>query len=444
MQTQDKTKKSNYSKASEFILKKSEVYFGDFFTCLDAKIDNRLVKTFYKLFIAIIIFREKSKGLILSELGAYIIRPDKAPAGTKRISNLLRSSKWGAKIIDDFLFSKTQKRLKEFKDKNLRALFLWDDSRLEKPESWFSEGLCSVSSSKAKRLMKIKRGFYNPPSNRVCVPGYQWTGILVSALGQIPSVCQMSWWTTRGKFKEQGTNIMYRMLKKCHQQFGRLVTHVLDRGYANARTLEWMFYFDQDFIVRWKSNHNLVTVQGVTKKTHLISRSYRAKSSRLVWDKERKKQKRVTIAFAKVFHPEFPDNELFIVIVRDKNNYNSPMYLLTSIKIETKQQAWEICFSYFHRWNIEQAFRFAKSELGMESARLWFFENRLKLLGIVTLVYDFMLSLIRNWRAWVGQFFRNWGHRTGNRYRKAAIPIYRLRAALALCLLFHFATQNSG
>ena len=31
-----------------------------------------------------------------------------------------------------------------------------------------------------------------------------------------------------------------------------------------------------------------------------------------------------------------------------------------------------MCHSYMHRWNIEQAFRVGKAELGMESPRLWF------------------------------------------------------------------------
>ncbi|WP_157634777.1 hypothetical protein [Spirosoma panaciterrae] len=61
------------------------------------------------------------------------------------------------------------------------------------------EGLCSVESSKGKRLTKIKKGFFKPPSARICVPGFQWTGVLVSALGEVPSVVQMSWWGTRSK-----------------------------------------------------------------------------------------------------------------------------------------------------------------------------------------------------------------------------------------------------
>ena len=164
----------------------------------------------------------------------------------------------------------------------------------------------------------------------------------------------------------------------------------------------WLIKFRQDFLIRWKKNHLLAHSLKGTKKTHLLARSFKAFAYKTVWDKERKKSKRISIAWTAVQHLDHPDNQLFIVIVRDKHNYNSPMYLITSLTIENAKDAWEICFSYMHRWSIEQAFRFGKSELAMESPRLWFWHNRLKLMAIVTLVYDFLLKLLRQWKAWVG------------------------------------------
>jgi len=429
-------------KASDFLLKKSENYIKSFRNDLSKRLDKRLVRTFFDLFLVLLMFRNSKISLLLSELGGYICGFAHAPAGTKRLSNLLRSKKWSSELIDNFFFSRSKDRANDLKMKGKRPLFLWDDSRIEKPESWFSEGLCSVYSSKGKRLTKIKRGFYRPPASRICVPGFKWTGILLSSLGGIPSVCQMSWWTTRGKHKEHGTNIIYRLLKKIHLNIGRLGLHVLDRGYANAQMVEWMIHFKQDFLIRWKQNHLLIHEEKGKKKTHLLSRSFKGKKNKLVWDKERKQQKRVTITWVPVKHPDFTDNQLYLIIIRDKHNHVSPMYLLTNLNITNAKMAWEMLHSYMHRWNIEQTFRFCKSELGIESPRLWFWENRLKLLGIVMLVYDFMLSLLRNWKAWTIIFVRNWNHRTGNRYKNASIPVYRLRAAIANCLLFAF-VQNS-
>lgn len=54
-------------------------------------------------------------------------------------------------------------------------LAIWDESVLEKAESLQLEGLCAVRSSKARRLKRIKLGFFNPPGGRpIFVPGYHW------------------------------------------------------------------------------------------------------------------------------------------------------------------------------------------------------------------------------------------------------------------------------
>lgn len=436
--------KSSKSRLSHLLLHKLDLYLADVQLSLDSVLDKRLVRTFYDLIVAILLHRHNSMGLLISELGGYICGFAHAPAGTKRISNLLRSKKWTSTIIDNFLFSQTRKRLESLVKQGKRPLMLWDDSRLEKAESWFLEGLCSVESSKAKRLTRIKKGYYSPPSKRICVPGYHWTSTLLSALGESVSVCQMSWWTTRGKYKEYGRNIMFRMLEKLQKQVGKGILHVLDRGYANEWTIEWFTNFEQDFLVRWKKNHLLIHSTKGKKQTHLLARSFKARSKKIALDSQRKILKSISIAWAQVQHPSFEDINLSLVIVRDTKNYQSPLYLLTSLPVESAKDAWEICHSYMHRWNIEQAFRFAKTELAIESPRLWFFENTLKLLAIVTLIYDFLMKLIRNWPSIIKIIINQFAHRTGNRCQNALTPIYRLRTAIQNMLWCYFAQQNSG
>lgn len=431
------------NKASEFLLTQIGVYTHDLRAELDTVLDKRLVRTFFDLFTVILMFRDRKMGLLLSELGGYICGFAHAPAGTKRISNLLRSKKWSSQIIDHFFFDRSRTRIEQIQSAGKRPLLLWDDSRVEKHESWVAEGLCSVWSSKSKRLTRIRRGFYNPPSTRICVPGFKWTGVLLSHLGGVPSVCKMEWWTTRGKFKEDPDNIIYYLLQKIHQQISTPLTHVLDRGYANEKMLSYLFKFEQDFIIRWKKNHLLKHQQKGTKKTHLLARSFRAKAYKWVGDKQRKTQKRISIAWARVEHPQFPEQQLYLVIARDKNTYHSPMYILTSLPIQKPADAWEILASYIHRWEVEQGFRFLKAEMGLESPRLWLWENRLKLMAIVTLVYDFLLKLLTNWKSLIQPLLRKWCHRTGQRHRKASIPLYRLRIALSNCL-YHIWFQFSG
>jgi hypothetical protein len=111
--------------------------------------------------------RSRSTGLYLSELGSYILSPAKAPAGTKRIPNLLRSPKWEEQNSTHYPALQAQlycQRLQAVK-KEL-SLLLWDESVQEKAESLRSEGLCAVHSSKAKRLLRIKKGYYDPPTRQ--------------------------------------------------------------------------------------------------------------------------------------------------------------------------------------------------------------------------------------------------------------------------------------
>ena len=67
-----------------------------------------------------------------------------------------------------------------------------------------------------------------------------------------------------------------------------------------------------------------------------------------------------------------------------------------------------------------------------ESPRLWSFENRLKLLGIVTLVYAFLLHLLNSaYSDLVQSVLRFKCHRTGKRCREVLAPLYRLRWAIS-------------
>ncbi len=124
-------------------------------------------------------FRDRRMGLLISELGGYLCGHSKAPAGTKRISNLLRSKKWSSSMIDDHFFERSVERVASMVANKKRPLLLWDDSRVEKHESWVCEGLCSVWSSKAKRLTRIRPAYFSPPKQRICVPGFKWTGVFL-------------------------------------------------------------------------------------------------------------------------------------------------------------------------------------------------------------------------------------------------------------------------
>ncbi|GER88333.1 hypothetical protein KDW_24950 [Dictyobacter vulcani] len=117
---------------------------------VDTRIDKRLVRTLLQTVVVILTFRDRVNGLLLSEMGGYLDTPDKAPAGTKRLSRLLHCSKWSAELIRSYLWHRATQRLATWKQAGMDALALWDESAWEKPESIASDDLGPVRSSKAR------------------------------------------------------------------------------------------------------------------------------------------------------------------------------------------------------------------------------------------------------------------------------------------------------
>ena len=139
---------------------------------------------------------------------------------------------------------------------------------------------------------------------------------------------------------------------------------------------------------------------------------------------------------APVRHPKL-DGEFWLVVSRPGKG-RAPWYLLTTETIETTDDAWRVVMAYARRWQVEMCCRACKTDLAMKSPRLWFWENRLKLLPMVSLVYAFLLSLLEpGLGPLIRELLRHWCHRTGERYRQAAIPLSRLRAALSALWLTH-------
>jgi hypothetical protein len=113
---------------------------------LDALLDLRLVQTFLATLHVLLELRHRNNGLLLSELGAYLASPDHAPAGTKRLSNLLHSSTWASQFIENFLWQQANERLVTLEQAEEEALLMWDESVIEKSESIALKGLCAVRS----------------------------------------------------------------------------------------------------------------------------------------------------------------------------------------------------------------------------------------------------------------------------------------------------------
>jgi hypothetical protein len=400
---------------------------------LDKLLDKRLVRTFLATIQVIITFRDRANGLLLSELGAYLETPEKAPAGTKRLSNLLHSCKWTAWLIARFLWQRASQQLEEWTQAGEEGLVIWDESVWEKPESQQLEGLCAVRSSKAKRLTHYKPGYYSPPQKPICVPGLQWIGLLLigrSVQQGPPLLAAMRWWSARGAHASFKRDEEAKLLLTCAAQWGRQVVHIFDQGFAGALWLGLLLALSLRFVLRWRKDYQLLDAQGNKRKAWHIARGKRGSGERLIWDSRRSRWVQASVLVLPVRHPDHPDMALSLVVCRSAGRL--PWYLLTNEVVTNEEEAWQVVFAYVRRWHIEQTWRYDKSELAFQSPRLWHWQEREKLLLMATLAYAFLLTLLAPRYALLCLWLlRSFCHRTGWHLREVKAPLYRLRSALS-------------
>ena len=406
-------------------------------TQLNQGLDRRLVCTFLQTILVLLAHRHRNQGLVLSELGGYLASPRHAPAGTKRLSRLLRSRRWDSTIIARFLWNEAGKQVNQVSAAGSTPLLVWDESVLEKPESLHLEGLGPVRSTKAARLKRIKPGYFNPPGGRpIFVPGFHWLMVTVLGPSGPPTLANLSWWTTRGQKATERRTVENRMLSETSRRWGQAVIHVWDRGFAGKPWLTMAFVHAVRFVMRWPKHYGLVDEQLRERKAWQISRGKRSWGKRLLYDARRRCHRKVGIIALPVFDPQH-GQPLTLVVARPGSG-REPWYLLTNEPVRNEEEAWRIVFAYARRWQVETMFRYSKSELAFESVRVQRWEPRQKLLLMATLVHAFLLTLLRpHYLPLTTRLLRHWCHRTGKRSRETPTPLYRLRMALSFLLLTH-------
>jgi hypothetical protein len=434
---------------------------------------------------ALVRHRDRPQALLLSELGAQLAGPQHAPAGTKRLANLLHSDRWQAAAIDEYLPTRGHERVlaEAARVPEGRALCILDGSVLAKPESTRAEGLMPVRSSKARRLARprprLGKGYCRgKPGGPIVVPGFQWLGGLVTgwaAQVERRPVALGAWhWYSKPDQatvadgdprqdeqpsqqaaipRQRAGEAQQAVLGRVVQAWGadRLLP-VWDRGLSGANWLGAVLDRRWHFVVRWKKGNRLrpadaPSVGDPTAPPHRRDRdgvaAWRLTAGLRAWGERRVPNPRhphqpITVRFAarpvRLLHRDDP---LWLVVARlDKggrrrSSDSEPWRLLTTEPVETAEQCWRIVEAYAARWQIEQLLRFGKSELGVESVRVRDGAARHKLLALVGLAYAFLGELLGDCTGRLLPRVLRWAHRTGRQAHSAWRSLYRLRAGLA-------------
>jgi hypothetical protein len=440
---------------------------------LDTHLDLRLVRTVANTVTAVISHRCPSVSLLLSELGAFITSPEHAPAGTKRLSNLLHSPNWEAEAIDVYLLAQAKRRVeKELAESpGKRVLCILDGSVVEKPESsGGGEGIAPVRSSKAGRLArprpKMGKGYFKgKPGGPIVVPGFRWVGVILTRLASVyerHSLTLGAWhWYTKPfldefqadnvpqqKDEEAYLDILEKVVAACGKDN---LLHVWDRGMSGAPWLGKILDKKWHFVVRWKKGNKL-RPEGVASignpqasyrqrkdegKVAWKLTKLRAKWQRKIVNPRNPKQLITVSFFARRVYLLNRDDPLWLVTVRlgkdtkKRRGGSEPWRLLTNEAAETEEDCWRIVQAYAARWQVEQMLRYGKSELGIESIRVKEWEARRKLLALVSLAYAFLIYILGNSTGILVNQIISWIPRTGRQAKEAWRHLYRLRLSLS-------------
>ena len=252
---------------------------------LDAHLDCRLVRTLAQSVVALVAHRHRPAALLLSELGAYLAGPEHAPAGTKRLANLLHSPRWQAAEIGAYLreHGGAQVAAAAAQVPEGRALCILDGSVLEKAREC-AEPQGSPRSAQGpprrggcggpapSRGPATIRGRHGPADGDV--PGWRWMAALVTAWG-LPSAAHpltlgaWHWYakplapdcpvaTATAGVHQTDREAERPVLEDGDRRLGRrpaaprLGPRILRRGLAGRGARA-----DWHFVVRWKKGNHL-------------------------------------------------------------------------------------------------------------------------------------------------------------------------------------------
>ena len=225
-----------------------------------------------------------------------------------------------------------------------------------------------VRSSKAARLSRISRATFGPPARPVFVPGLHWLGLIVLGPSGPPPLAAWRWWTSRGP--HAATIAGNRPLAAPGgADWRRQVIHLFDRGFAGAPGWADLSGPLVRFVLRWPKRLLLRTLDGQQRPAWQAARGQRSWGDVRVVGRAPAHLAAGGRAGGGGAPPGLPGPGVMAGGRRRRGQ--EPWYLLTNEAVDRAEAAWAVVRAYARRWQIEQTWRYCKSELGFESVRVW-------------------------------------------------------------------------
>lgn len=179
---------------------------------------------------------------------------------------------------------------------------------------------------------------------------------------------------------------------------------VADRGFDGLEQYETWFSLQAHFVVRQRGDRFIVTAEGVTLRQRDFVERLRQR-----WSCEGRSD---ALVFDRVYLPTHCEPLHLVASWRPGDE--APLILLTTLVVETRQQARQVLGYYKKRWVCEEVAQFLKMRVGFERFRVRRYESLQRLailamfaMGFLTWILLRSADLTKRLFSWTSRFRRD-------------------------------------
>ena len=310
----------------------------------------------------------KSQSVLLTEIARNSINDVSIKKSSERLSRQL--GKFDSEKLEKNRMDLTTEILPEHK------LFLVDDSEVVKPCAKKMEFLEYVRDGSDDGKLK---------------PGYHLSEIVAVDKNRQPvSVFSRLYSVAETRFESANT-VTQQAISKVVKTIGNGL-FVFDRGYDDAKLFEFLEKKKQKYIIRATSKRDVLCKNGVFNIEN-VARSLKGKFSFQIKFQSGLKEN-LKASYTQIRLPKMPTTPLNMVVVYGFSKEESkPFYVLTNLKINSKEECINVVRAYLYRWKIEEYFKFKKQAYDFEKMRLQSIKALKNLNLFLTTVITFLAIL---------------------------------------------------
>ena len=227
-----------------------------------------------------------------------------------------------------------------------------DDSDVVKPDGY-----------KFEALGIVRDGSESTPAKNVYKKGYHITEACVLTAGNHPVSIFSKVHSSAEKDYKSANTVTFDAIKQGAALFGK-ATFCMDRGYDDNKMFLKLDAFNQEYVIRLKSNRKLLYHNKWTFATELCNRR-KGKIKTSVFYKG--KEHEAYISHVKV-QITASRKDIYLVLVYGITEH--PMMLATNKEIKSRDDVVKVARTYFSRWKIEEYFRCKKQMFQFENFRV--------------------------------------------------------------------------